>query len=147
MNPKLKLEGKARQNEKASEIAEQLVHFTTHNLLNEHRNIEIGYVAEVGLPTSKILDTALEEEVDLIILSMAGKERRLSFGKTPLAKADCPVLMIPANAKFEGIDNLVYTTNFEFRDLGAINELLHWADTFLSPLHILHVIEGHEAVH
>ena len=147
-NPKLKLEGKARQNEKTSEIAAQLVHFTTHNLLNEHRNIKIGYLAKVGLPTSTILDTAQEEEVDLIILSTVGKERQLSLGNTSLevlAKADCPVLLVPPDTKFDGIGNLVYTTNFEFRDLGVINELLHWSGAFLSPLHILHVIENQEA--
>jgi nucleotide-binding universal stress UspA family protein len=53
-------------------------------------------------------------------------------------------LIVPATAKFAGIDNIVYTTNFEFRDFGAINYLKNWSKTFDAPIHCLHHIETNE---
>ena len=82
-------------------------------------------------------------------MGLTGKRNAFDriIGNTSLAvlgKADAPVLAIPSTSKFEGIENLVYTTNFEFRDLGAINYLGEWAKVFKAAVHCLHTIEKEE---
>lgn len=94
--------------------------------------ISIDYNIKVGDPAEAILQIALEENIELIVMGMTGKTDALDtlFGNTSqevLAKSDCPVLAIPTKAEFKGIDNLVYATNFEFRDLGTINCLKQWS--------------------
>ncbi len=142
------------------EIIAQMVDVATDQLMalvNEHipesykEQVSIGYSIKVGDPAEAILQTALEEDVDFIVMGMTGKTDSLNtlFGSTSqevLAKSDCPVLAIPTKAHFSGIDNMAYATNFEFRDLGAINYLKLWSKLLQAPLHCLHILEKKEDV-
>ena len=126
---------------------DQLNKFVTNNTPKEYRNkLEIGYMPKVGLATDVILELAVEENVDLIVIGLTGKTNALDslIGNTSLnviAKAPMAVLGIPATATFEGIDNIAYINNFGFDDLGAINYLRKWAKKFEASVHCLHVME------
>jgi len=140
------------------EIVEQMADVSTDQLMtlvNEHipeaykKQVVISYSIKVGDPAEAILQIALEENIDFIVMGMTGKTDALNtlFGSTSqevLAKSDCPVLAIPTKAHFKGIDNIAYATNFEFRDLGAINYLKVWSKKLQSPLHCLHILEKKE---
>lgn len=129
---------------------DKMIEFVQGNLPELYNKVQIDYIAKTGLPGTSILEVALDEGADLIVMGMTGKTDAIEtiFGSTALeilTKADCPVLTIPSSAKFEGIDNLVYTTNFEFRDLEAINYLQKWSKAFDAPIHCLHVVESDES--
>lgn len=136
--------------EKAALVVDKLIELADKHMPEAYKNeVKLDYHAKVGFPADAILQLATEEEVDLIVMGMTGKTNALEtiFGSTALAvltKADCPVLAIPEKAKFIGIDNLVYTANFEFRDFDAINYLKKWSRTFEAPIHCLHLIENNE---
>lgn len=136
--------------EKADLVVDKLIELADNNIPEEYKKeIKIDYHAKVGFPAESILQLAAEEEVDLIVMGMTGKTNALEtiFGSTAIAvlsKADCQVLAIPEKAKFVGIDNLVYTANFEFRDFEAINYLKKWSRIFEAPIHCLHMIEKNE---
>ena len=136
--------------QKADAVVDKLIELADKNTPTDYKNdVKIDYHAKVGFPAESILQLATEEEVDLIVMGMTGKTNALEtiFGSTALAvltKADCQVLAIPEKAKFAGIDNLVYTVNFEFRDFEAINYLKKWSKTFEAPIHCLHMIEHNE---
>ncbi|MFT4667763.1 MAG: nucleotide-binding universal stress UspA family protein [Polaribacter sp.] len=136
-----------KNEEQANKATERMIDFVTSNIPETYRKeIKVDYVAKKGLSSKAILEVAVREDVDLIVMGMTGMTNAADIlvGSTTmsvLAKADCPVLMIPADAKFEGIDNMVYTTNFEFRDLAVINYLKKWSKKFKAPLHCFHVIE------
>ena len=124
--------------------------FVQTHLPEEYREqIKMSYVAKIGYPNNVILKVAKEEEVDVIVMGMTDKTNTLEtiFGTTSkgiLAKAACPVLAIPPSAKFEGIHNIVYNANFEFRDLEAINYLKLWSSTFDAAIHCAHISENKE---
>lgn len=134
----------------ADVAVDNLMQLVSKNMPQTYQNeVKVDYLFKVGLAADIILETALSEEVDLIVMSLAGKKTVLDnlINNTPLSvinQSDIPVLAIPPTAKFEGIDNLVYTTNFEFRDLGAINYLKKWARLFEATIHCFHVIEKDE---
>lgn len=112
-------------------------------------SVKFHYITEVGLAADAIMNTALNENIDLIVMGLTGKKNALDslIGNTSLSvlsKSDTPVLAIPTTVTFKGIDNLVYTTNFEFRDLSAINYLHKWSKRLDAPVHCLHVIEEDE---
>lgn len=141
-------------NETAEHMADissdSLMALVQENLPEQYReHISVDYVTKLGFASEAILQVALEEEIDLIVMGMTGKTNALDtiFGTTSrevLAKSDCPVLAIPVGAKFEGIDNIAYTTNFEFRDLQAINYLKKWSKVFRAPVHCLHILDQKE---
>lgn len=136
--------------ERHDNVIEKLKGFFTEHLPENYRGkIKVDYLAVNAYPLEGILDTAIDEEVDLIVMGMTGKTSVLGslLGNTTLnvlAKADCQVLMVPEGATFTGINDLLYTVDFEFRDLQAIHYLKDWSQTLDATLHALHVVEGDE---
>jgi nucleotide-binding universal stress UspA family protein len=136
--------------ERHDNVIEKLVEFTTTHLPENYREkIKIDYLAVNAYPFDGILETALDQKVDLIVIGMTGRTSALGsiLGNTTLnvlAKADCQVLMIPKAARFKGINDLLYTLDFEFRDLQAIHYLKDWSQALDATLHALHVVEGDE---
>ena len=136
--------------ERIDKVNKKLTEFVSENLPEAYRGaFPVDYFAVNAYPTDGILELALDQEVDLIVLGTAGNSNRLNsvLGSTALsvlAKADCQVLLIPENARFEGIDNIVYTVDFEFRDLEAIHYLKQWSTSLDAPIHGVHIIENDE---
>ena len=148
--PEIRTTDSATLEKKANTATDFMLEFVKENLLETHqKEIKIDYVVQVGFPAEAILHLAIEEEIDLIVMGNTGKTNAIGtiFGSTAqevLTKANCPVLAVPAEAKFSDIDNIVYTTNFEFRDLEGINYLKKWSKAFLAAIHCVHVIENDE---
>lgn len=136
--------------ERHDKVIEKLKGFVTEHLPENYREkIKVDYLAVNAYPLDGILDTALDEKVELIVMGMTGKTNALGsiLGNTTLsvlAQADCQVLMVPEGATFTGINDLLYTVDFEFRDLQAIHYLKDWSQTLNATLHALHVVEGDE---
>ncbi len=136
--------------ERHDNVIEKLIDFVSLHLPeNYEEKIQVEYLAVNAYPLQGILDTSLEQDVDLIVMGMTGKTNALGslLGNTTLnvlAKADCQVLMVPEKATFTGINNLLYTVDFEFRDLQAIHYLKDWSQTLDATLHALHIVEGDE---
>jgi nucleotide-binding universal stress UspA family protein len=145
-----RLETKEGPQERSKRVIEKLITFVTENLPDTYReHINVDYVAVNKYPIDGILEVALEQEANLIVMGMTGKTNALGsiLGNATLnvlAKADCQVLMIPEKARYAGFKNLVYTTDFEFRDLEAIHYLKKWSKLFDASVHALHVYEGRE---
>ncbi len=145
-NPKLELESDKVREDKMDEIREQISSFIQKHVPETHRDIAIEPVPKIGIPAKTILQTAEDEDVTILVLGMTGRNDVAGkfVGRTSLsvlASADCPVLLVPSNAVFAGIDEIIFTTNFEFRDLGALHMLQEWIKVFRSPVHCLHVVE------
>lgn len=129
---------------------DQMIELVTKNLPRHfHEKIQLDYLTKIGIATDAILSTALNENIDLIVMGMTSKTNSIESNNSSvslqvLGRADCPVLVVPETTKFKGIDNIVFTTNFEFRDLMAINYLKGWAKLLNAPIHCLHIIENRE---
>ncbi|MFK7810662.1 MAG: universal stress protein [Saprospiraceae bacterium] len=132
---------------KANELTDRMIDFVTEYIPDEIQlELKIDYIVKNGKASDAILEVEKEEKIDLIVMGMTGKRNALntSFGSTTLDvmdRSDSRVLVVPATATFKGILNMVYTTNFEFRDLAAINYLKKWSKAFGADVYCLHVVE------
>ncbi len=147
--PELKLLS-SEENEQLRDIAnKRLVSFAESHLPADYKNLKTDCLTEPDFVASAVQKLVAKEAIDLVVMGMTGKDNVMDkiFGSTSqeiLSKVNCPVLMIPDSAVFNGIDNVVYTTDFEFRDLAAINYLKKWATAFEAKIHCLHVVEPNE---
>ena len=154
VNPKpdIRLHITDNSDKKAAVVTEKLKAFVDLYMPETHKNsVEVECVAATGFAGETILEIASKQNIDLIVIGMRAKEPfKNIFGSTSLqvlTESDCPVLVVPREARLSSIENIVYTTNFEFRDLGAINLLSHWASIFESKVHCFHVAEPNEEIY
>lgn len=130
-------------------IMDILVDFVEKNRPEGYENVELEYIVDVGSPAEAIVNVALDETVDLIVMGMTGKTNALEkvFGSVStevLANADAPVLLVPAHWKYRWFHKIVYASDFAFRDIGALNYLKKLAKVFNSEIDVLHVVEKGE---
>jgi len=149
-NPDLEFGTSKTKEEIVNELTDRMIDFVTTNLPDDVRSdVKIDYFVRQGKASDAILEVESEEKVNLIVMGMTGKKNILNvaFGSTTQAvidQSDCRVLVIPASATYKGIDNIIYTTNFEFRDLTAINYLKKWSKKLGADIHCLHIVEEKE---
>ncbi len=101
--------------------------------------------------TSKVVygfpDIALEtysKEVELLVLGTTGQGAlaKKLFGSISAAvskRAHCPVLLVPPDAVFRGLQNVLYASNFESLSPLRIQQTISFARHFEGQLHFVHV--------
>ncbi|MFT5168367.1 MAG: nucleotide-binding universal stress UspA family protein [Saprospiraceae bacterium] len=135
---------------KSKAVQNEISDFVSKNFPPKYNEyIQVNYSTIIESPARAILDTVQDKNIDLIVMGMTGKTnaRDTLMGNTALevlTKADCPVLAIPATSIFKSIDRLVYNTNFEFKDLGAINYLRDWAKKLTAAIYSVHISDHKE---
>ena len=140
---------KKEKEELANYMLDVLKDFIKKNKEEQHEEVELEYIVDIGLPEKEIVEVALEEDIELIIMGMTGKGKGGGnlFGRTSLdviGKADCPVLAVPSTFQIAMPENMVYMTDFHFRDIGAINILRHWSTVLDAKVHCLHIASPSE---
>ncbi|HJW30941.1 MAG TPA: universal stress protein [Saprospiraceae bacterium] len=112
---------------------------------NGYYHVPMVHVLEEGAPVSAILRTANKNKADLIVMGATGAGRMEAFffgtisGKV-LEEAHCPVIIVPEDAKFDGlIDHIAVAINFKPEDTMLIEALRKFRDLIGSQIHILHV--------
>lgn len=111
-----------------------------------------GQPADPGVRvSSKVLygfpESALDEfsrELDLLILGMTGRETAAGklFGSVSVEvsqRAHCPVLLVPAEASFEGLKNVLYASHFDSLSALHIRQALSFSKHFDGQVHFVHV--------
>jgi nucleotide-binding universal stress UspA family protein len=98
-----------------------------------------------------IVSKAKEVEALMIITGMkeGSALREVLLGSTTqnlLEKSPCPVLSIPADADEIRIKTIVYATDFEEEDLGAIDKLTEFAKPFKAKIRIVHLSNPQQAI-
>ena len=86
-----------------------------------------------------------EKEIDYILMGTRGtsKTNRSNMGSNTcdvITKVKCPILVIPENARFNGINNIAFLTDYNCllrnRVITSLSETL---DLHKSPLRVLHI--------
>ncbi len=98
----------------------------------------------VGFPTDKILDSAKENKAELIVMGTTGDSNRMkrwfgSVSSNVLNESPVPVLFIPPNASYSGINKIIYAYDSYNIDKSCIDALLQFATSFLPEIQFLHV--------
>lgn len=130
----------------------KLYDFCTKNLKVDlgESNIEIEAIENKSV-VKGIVSKAKEVDAFLIVTGMKGGSalREIIMGNTTkhlLEKSPCPVLTIPSDASHTQIETIVYATDFEEEDLGAIDKLTEIAKPFNAKIKIVHVSSLKEIV-
>lgn len=110
---------------------------------------------ETWLKAGKIVDVvselAEENQFDLIVMGTTGHssyERKYLGGKalSIIHHTHCPVLCVPENHTFHGINNIVYATDYQEEDKLALQLLVDFARVLDAKLEVLHVSHHNDAI-
>lgn len=100
----------------------------------------------IGFPAEEVALAAKRLQADLIVMGTRKKHGLTDkfFGSVTtatLASAECPVWVIPAEAEFRGIHNILYASNQHKAELSGLNQCMNLAKTNKATLHYVHVNE------
>ncbi len=109
--------------------------------------VEKEHIIQVGYPEDDILDYLEKNPPKIVVMGSKGPEENESdiVGSTTagvIYKSKVPVLVVPVNAKeinLSSMTKLVYTTNFDNKDLLSINKLLELAAPFDTQISCVHI--------
>ncbi|HNR08904.1 MAG TPA: universal stress protein [Saprospiraceae bacterium] len=115
--------------------------------------LKIRLVNKVGNSLRKAIDEYAEKQhIDLIVMGSGGADglKKALVGSnavTVINESRIPVIVVPANASFEGLQDIVYATDMNHlaTEMDQMSKLARW---FGAKLHILHVIRDgkHEKI-
>ncbi|MEI6408668.1 MAG: universal stress protein [Bacteroidota bacterium] len=99
-----------------------------------------------GNPVRCIVDLSEEDNTDLIVIGSTGLQDFMSkiIGTTSLEvanQAHCPVIIIPRDAIWRRIDQLMYASNYDSITPEMILEINDFAHTLDASIHFVHVDE------
>ena len=106
-------------------------------------NIEIDAIENKSV-VKGIVEKANAVAAFLIVTGIKGASKFREFimgsiAKQLFEKAPCPVLTIPSDSVKTEIETIVYATDFEEEDLGAIDKLTEIAKPFNAKIRIVHI--------
>ena len=98
-----------------------------------------------------IVSRAREADAFLLVTGMQGisAAREIILGhitKALLKKSPCPVLAIPAEASHTRMETMVYASDFEEEDLGALDRLTEIAKPFNAMIRVVHIVPPEDMV-
>jgi nucleotide-binding universal stress UspA family protein len=107
------------------------------------------------LKSGKVIDVlnecARDEKVDLIVIGATGAsnfDKRYIGSKAVsiVENAKCNVLCVPENRNYEGIDRIVYATDYQEEDKIAIQLLVLLAQQMGASIDILHISHHNDTI-
>ena len=103
----------------------------------------------VGFPGEEILESIEDNACELLVMGTTGDSSTIKkwFGSVStkmMNDAPCNVLLIPEEAKYKEINNLVYAYDDIELDVKVLEKLLSFAQKFDATIHFLHVNEDEE---
>ena len=106
--------------------------------------LKITYKTHVGFSPSAIIEASKDPSVDLVVLGAKGSGNWVDRAIGSVAdavgrKAHCPVLIVPHQAKYKGIQRIVYGASGDSARQKAIGTTLDWAKYFHASVHFVHV--------
>jgi len=127
--------------------AEQILKAFSKEHTDAKKDITIECIIKTGNAVEKIVAVAKEVSADIIIMGTKGASgvSEIIFGSNTedvIEKVAVPVLAIPENSTYNGINNIVFATAYHFSDFKAIKELAEIAKLFDAHITIVHISEG-----
>lgn len=111
---------------------------------DETQIVSVAHVFAQGRVVENILKTAAREDVDMIVMGTKGASglKEVIFGSITaktIEAADLPVLAIPEDATFTGLNEIAYSTSFKVEEVDTMLRVLKLAKMAKARLHMVHV--------
>lgn len=125
----------------------QIIDVALRNLVHEIAPLmDVKIVAEEGDSlTESLVKYVKYHGADLVVMGLTGASRieQLLMGSNALNMAHeaiCPVLIVPAQAKYKGINNILFATDMNnVKQNTPIKPLLNLLECFKADLHVVNV--------
>ncbi len=120
--------------------------------ISKNSNIPITHSSEAG-PVQQMVENLSEKlHIDLIIMGMAGAGKLSHFilGSNSLEvmeKSKVPVILVPKNANFTGLQKIAFATDLAESDLNAIQKVAHLLHLFNTDILLTHVSDKKQDKH
>jgi nucleotide-binding universal stress UspA family protein len=129
-----------------SDQMDKLKGFAEEMNTSEFGDIEQDFIVTDGDIVKELLEIVKQNNFDLVVMGMSRHHLvGRVFGNAAYSLIDkmtCPILLIPPDAHFMGLNRIIYGTAFEAGDIDAIDYLTDWCDAFDASLHVLHVVQN-----
>jgi len=130
---------------KKESIIAQLKKYATDYLEEIDSSAKILF--EVKLNSSAIngiVEAISETDADLVVVGTKGqsKLKEVIMGSTAkglVAKAPCPVLIIPENARVREMRQIIYASDYNQNDTAVLKGLADFADVYKAEISVLHI--------
>lgn len=116
---------------------------------NDFGDLNIKHVLEEGPVVETIIEVANRDEIDLIVMGTTGASglKKILLGSIAgevLESANCPALVVPEKATFDGhIDRIAFTTSFKPEERKALDNVLTFATSFDAKIFCVNVDLAH----
>ncbi len=116
----------------------------TPNILEQKVNIKILS----GDPVSVLIDLSNNSETDLIVIGTTGLSDVLTkiFGSVSIKvsnKALCPVILVPRDAKWEPIKQIMFASNYDSVSNQVVKYITSFATTMQAKIHFVNIKKSH----
>ena len=103
----------------------------------------------IGYPVKSILHACQNPADTIFVMGMTGSHNAIGryFGTVSSAiaqKAKCPVLLIPARAKYIPYKNILLASNYDSADREKLKQITDFASFFKAGIHFVHIREKGE---
>lgn len=117
------------------------------NSLYLHEEISYSYMVREGNTSTEILDVAKEADIDFIITGAHGAKgfSEMFFGSNTwniIRKSDIPVLAVPEDALYTGVNNIVFAVELREGEIKTLPYVVKLAQLFDAELTLVHVSNG-----
>ena len=108
------------------------------------RSLKIEKELLIGFPADEI--SRISGEFDLVVMGTTGAGDLLNkiFGSVSSAvarRAECPVILVPKDVDFRGLNHILYASNYESATRAMIEEVLSFNRHFKACIHFVHVVD------
>lgn len=93
----------------------------------------------------EINDLVKQRGYDLVVMGTRGENHSAleklmgSVTSQSMMRAGCPVIAVPGNAKWKGVQSIAFATDFQPNDLHAAADLMDFAGKLRAGIHFVHV--------
>ncbi|MCM4153409.1 universal stress protein [Arenibacter sp. N53] len=123
-----------------------------NSLIKKYNNPKHSFTVHTAFNTllNEVMETVESEKIDLVVMGTTGATgaKEILFGTNTvhiIKKANCPVLVIPPNFKYENPFEILFPTDFEIGyNKELLAPLLNIAEEHGSRINVLHVSTEHE---
>ncbi len=121
-------------NDKLEEIAEN----------SDYKELDIDTRIQNGRVSLAILEETKQSKADLVVMGTTGASglEKVLFGSNAseiILQSKVPVLAVPENSGYNGLDHITFLTDYNDGDLKALQQTAELAKLFNSKITVLHI--------
>jgi nucleotide-binding universal stress UspA family protein len=114
-----------------------------------HPEVIVSVNSTTGFAVEEIKNACNENNIDLVVMGTkgAGGLKEVLVGSNTgslIHSTDCPVLAVPEEAVFKGLNHIVFATNMLKDDIQSIRNIIRLFGSMQPKITLLHIEDGHQ---